>query len=103
MAQANRIVGEYNLGVGKVNEAIERYNQGIAAVRSTDRPELVAHLSYLRAVAYRRQGKYELAHQDIQEAIRLAKGTGEGQLVSHYEAELATIEGHAGRSLGSPP
>jgi Tfp pilus assembly protein PilF len=103
VAQANRIAGEYSMNVGKYGEALERFNQGIAATRSAGRPELSAHLHYLRAVTYRRQGNYDLAHHDIQEAIKLARGTGQGGLVSHYESELATIESHSGRSPGSPP
>jgi tetratricopeptide (TPR) repeat protein len=103
VAQANRIAGEYSMNVGKYNEALERFNQGIAASRSAGRPEIAAHLHYLRAVTYRRQGNYDLAHHDIQQAINLARGTGQGGLVSHYESELATIESHSGRSVGSPP
>jgi tetratricopeptide (TPR) repeat protein len=103
VVQANRIAGEYSLNVGRFSEALERFNQGIAAARSAGRPELSAHLHYLRALTYRRQGNYDLALHDIQQAINLARGTGQGGLVSHYESELATIESHSGRSIGSPP
>jgi tetratricopeptide (TPR) repeat protein len=101
-AQANRIVGEYNLGIGRLDEAAERFSQGITMARSSGRQDLTAHLYYQRAVAYRRWGKYDLANQDIHDALKLARATGQGQLVSHYEAEKATIESHAGRKQGSP-
>jgi tetratricopeptide (TPR) repeat protein len=103
IVQANRIVGEYSLNVGKLDEALDRFNQGIAAAKAAGHPELSAHLHYSRAVVYRRQGKYDFALQDIQEAIRLARGTGQGQLVSRYENELATIQSHSGRSPRTPP
>jgi tetratricopeptide (TPR) repeat protein len=103
VAQANRIAGEYSLNVGRYDQALERFNQGIAAARSSGRPEISAHLHYLRAMTYRHQQNYDLAHHDIQEAIKLARGTGQGALVSHYEAELATIVSHSGRSFGAPP
>ena len=103
VVQANRIAGEYSMNVGKLDEAQNRFSQGIAAARSVGRPDLSAHLHYLRATTYRQQGKYDLALQDIQEAIRLARGTGQGQLVSQYESELATIQSYSGRTPKSTP
>ena len=103
VVQANRIAGEYSLNVGKNEQAITRFSQGLAGSRTMERPELSAHLHYLRALAYRRQRKYDLAFQDIDEAIRLARGTGQGQLVSVYESERATIQSHSGRSSTLPP
>jgi hypothetical protein len=101
-AQANRIVGEYSLGIGRLDEAVERFSQGITMARSSGRQDLTAHLYYQRAVAYRQWGKYALAYQDINDALKLARGTGQGQLVTHYEDEKATIDSHAGRKQGSP-
>lgn len=103
VVQANRIAGEYYLAVGKLGEAEESFNRGIAAAKSAGRPELSAHLHYQRAVAYRRQRNYDLAFQDIEQAIKLARGTGQGEMVSHYESELSTIQSHSGRSIGSQP
>lgn len=101
VVQANRIAGEYHLNVGKLEKAIQNFNQGIAASKSAGRPELTAHLHYQRAVTFRRRRSFDLAFQDIEQAIKLARGTGQGEMVSHYESELATIQSHSGRSFGS--
>jgi len=103
IVQANRIAGEYSSNVGKLDEALDRFNQGIAAAKAAGHQELSAHLYYLRAVVYRRQGRYDFALHVIQEAIKLARGSGQGQLVSHYESELATVQSHSGKSPGTPP
>lgn len=100
VAHANQIIGQYNLGVGKLDEAIDYFSRGIAAVAQARQPGLTGQLNYFRAVAYRRKGQYQVAYQDIQQAINLSRDTGEGQAVSHYMSELETIERHAGKSLG---
>ena len=102
-AYANQLLGQYSLGSGKLDEAIDYYERGIRAAQEANRPAVTAHLHYLRAVAYRRRGRYHEAYEDIQKALVLARGSGEGQAYSLYEGELATIEHHSGRSLGPPP
>ena len=77
--------------------------RGILAARQANRPAVTAHLHYLRAVAYRRGERYHDAYEDIQKALVLARGSGEGPAYSLYEGELATIEHQTGRSMGPPP
>jgi tetratricopeptide (TPR) repeat protein len=103
VAQANLLAGQYSLGVGKVEEAINYFSQGIGAAASAGRPELTAELYYLRARAQRRDNHYEAARQDIEEAIKLARASSQGQAMSRYEAEKAIIAEHAGQTAASPP
>lgn len=97
---ANQLLGQYSLGVGRIDEAIGYFNQGLATAGSAGQPDLVAQLRYHRAVAYRRKGQYDLARRDIEQAIELARASGQGGAMSHYQAELATIENHAVQSHG---
>jgi hypothetical protein len=83
--------------------AIDQFSAGLAAVKSTGQPALRAQLHYLRAMAYRRNQQYDPALADIQQAIELARLGGDGQAMSRYEAEMATINHHAGRKSGFPP
>jgi tetratricopeptide (TPR) repeat protein len=92
IAYANQLQGEYSLGVGRLDQAIAFFDQGIEALGSAERPALIAQLYYNRALAYRRKGRYALARDDIELAIELAHSSGQGQAMSHYQAELATIE-----------
>jgi tetratricopeptide (TPR) repeat protein len=97
-AYANQLIGQYDLGVGRLDQAINSFSQAIEMASSSGSPELKAQLRYNRAVAYRRKENYELARQDIQEAIALSRVGGQGAAMSHYEAELTTINNHAGQS-----
>ncbi len=103
VAQANLLAGQYSLGVGKVEEAINYFSQGIGAATSAGRFELTAELYYLRARAQRRGNHYEAARQDIEQAIKLARASSQGQAMSRYEAEKAIIAEHAGQTAASPP
>ncbi len=102
VAQASSLAGQYSLGVGKEEEAVNYFSQGIGAAKSAGRPEVTAGLYYLRANAQRRRGHYEAARQDIEEAIKLARGHSQGQAISRYEAEKGIIEQHAGRTTDIP-
>jgi tetratricopeptide (TPR) repeat protein len=97
-AYANQLIGQYDLGIGRLDQAINSFSQAIEMASSSGSPELKAQLRYNRAVAYRRKENYELARQDIQEAIALSRVGGQGAAMSHYEAELTTINDHAGQS-----
>jgi tetratricopeptide (TPR) repeat protein len=103
VAYANQLLGQYSIGSGKLDEAIDYYSRGIQAAQEGNRPGMKAHLHYLRAVAYRRRKRYHEAYEDIQKALVLSRGSGDGQAYSLYEGELATIEHHSGRSMGPPP
>ena len=92
VAFANMLVGQYSIGVDQVDRAIDHYSRGIEAAREGGNSHTVGQLYYLRAVAYRRKGQYTAAEADVQEAITRARQTGQGQALSHYEAELAAIQ-----------
>ncbi|MGD2076774.1 MAG: hypothetical protein PVH18_00200 [Chloroflexota bacterium] len=92
LAFANMLVGQYSLGVGQIDKAISHYSQGIEAARQGGNANTTGRLYYLRAVANRRKGQYTAAEADIQEAIVRARHTNQGQVLSHYEAELAAIQ-----------
>jgi tetratricopeptide (TPR) repeat protein len=91
IAFANMLVGQYNIGVGQVDQAISHYAQGIEAARQGGNASTVGRLYYLRAVAYRRRGDFAAAQADIQEAIARAQHADQGQLLKHYEAEQEAI------------
>ncbi len=99
VAQANQIVGLYYLGMEKVEESIGYFDQGIAAAKRGGSDALKGRLIYLRAIARRREGRYEMAYQDILTAISLAEKAGDDGSVTVYRLELETIQHHTGRSL----
>ena len=92
VAVASMLVGQYSLGVGRVDEAISYYSQGIEAARQGGNTNTTGRLYYLRSLAYRRKGQQAAAESDIQEAITRARHAGQGQILSQYEAELAAIQ-----------
>jgi tetratricopeptide (TPR) repeat protein len=102
-ALAYQVIGQYRLHRERVAEAIQSFNQGLAAVTGADQPLRQAQLHYFRAIAYRRQHRYEDAYQDIEQAIRLAETPELEQLLKRYQMEREIIERHAGRPLGPTP
>lgn len=100
VAYANQLQGEYSLGVGRLDQAIDFFNQGIEALAATEQQGLISRLYHGRAVAHRRKGQYNLARDDIEVALELAHSSGQGQAISHYQAELATIEQQDTQSKG---
>jgi tetratricopeptide (TPR) repeat protein len=103
VAQANGLAGQYSLGVGNVEEAVNYFNQALGAANSAGQPDLTAELYYYRATAQRRRRNYEAARQDIEEAIKLARARNQGQAMSRYEAEKSIIAEHAGQTIAPPP
>jgi hypothetical protein len=102
-ALAYHLLGQYRLHRERVEEAIHYFSQGLAAVKGANAPLREAQLRYARAIAYRRQRRYEAAYEDIEQAIQLAE-TPEGEQVrERYQIERETIERHAGRPLGPAP
>lgn len=95
VAQANLLAGQYSLGAGKVDEAVNFFSQGVGAANSAVRPDLAAELYYLRARAQRNGRHYTAARQDIEQAIKMARAGGLGQAMSRYEAEKSILEEHA--------
>jgi tetratricopeptide (TPR) repeat protein len=100
IAYANRLQGEYSLGVGRLDQAIDFFDRGIESLAPAGQPALKARLYYSRAIAHRRKEQYKLAREDIGEAINLARSSGHGQAMSHYQAELAAIEQQDTQSKG---
>lgn len=100
IAYTNQLQGEYSLGVGRLDQAIAHFNQGIEALAATEHPGLISRLYHGRAVAHRRKGQFNLARDDIEAAIELARSSGQGQAMSHYQAELATIDQQDTQSKG---
>lgn len=58
-----------------------------------------AELHHLRSQAYRRQGRYEAAYAEVDQALRLAREMGLEPAIRKYADEKELIEKHAGRSL----
>ena len=100
-ALAFSIMGQYSLNARRYDEAIELFNQGLAAARQSGKTGTIAHLTYLRGVSQRRKGQLTSAYQDVQKAIVLAQQDGQAQSVSQYQQELETIEHQSRRPLGS--
>ncbi|MGD2048117.1 MAG: hypothetical protein PVH03_01410 [Chloroflexota bacterium] len=100
IAYANQLQGEYSLGVGRLDQAIDYFNQGIEALSADEQPGLIARLYHGRAIAHRRNGQYNMAREDIETAIELARSSGQSQAMSHYQSELATIEQQDTQSKG---
>lgn len=94
LAYANQLLGQYSLGVHKVDEAITYFERGIEAAHSAGRPGMEAYLNFQAAMSYRRKGQYQAAYGRIQQAIELSHG--QDQAMSLYREELETIKTHAG-------
>ncbi|MDX1687494.1 MAG: M50 family metallopeptidase [Candidatus Promineifilaceae bacterium] len=102
-AYAHSLLGQHYLQREREEEAIRQLNQAINMIEKAVGPagepaphqQNVAHLYYLRALAHRRQGRYEAAYQDVQKAIDRAGGAG--QAPDLYENERKTIERQAER------
>lgn len=101
VAQANLIAGQYSLGVGKIQEAINHFSQGVEAAESAGQIGVTAELYFLRSTAHRRDERYEAAVQDIDEAIRLARQSGKNKSVARYNAEKEILGEHAGKRISS--
>lgn len=98
VALAEQIIGQYQLAIGRVDEAISRFERALGAARGSADPAQMGQLTYLRALAHRRKGRYEMAYQDILSAIKLAEEEGNERTLALYRQELETIQHHTGRS-----
>jgi tetratricopeptide (TPR) repeat protein len=97
-ATAHLIIGRYDLGVNKAEEAVDQFSQGIGSVKTTGNQDIYLSLLYHRTLAYRRKQQYDAAHQDVQQAIQLARNGNHEQMLALLESELETIRQHSGRS-----
>ncbi|MBE2221132.1 MAG: M50 family metallopeptidase [Anaerolineae bacterium] len=105
IAAAQRMVAQYNLGVGNVAAALQAYEQAIQAINNAamtpQQINTLATLYHERSLAYRRLQQYELAYADIAQAISLAQQSGQADLTAVYQGDLAVLENHAGHKLGN--
>lgn len=102
-ALAYQLLGQYRLHRERVSEAIQHFDQGLSRLSGRDQPFRQAQLYYWRAIAYRRQRRYEAAYEDIERAIHLAESPELQYLLERYQMERETIQRHAGRPLGPTP
>lgn len=100
-AVTHQLLAQYHLDRGDAAAALTNIQPAIdfaTQEQATLSPTYRAQLYHLRAQAYRRQQQYDLAVDDIQQAIALAQTSGSPQMTQRYQDELATIQRHAGRS-----
>ena len=89
---AYSIIGQNHMNAARFDQAIDNFDQGLAAARKSDNASAAAHLTFLRGVAQRRKGHFANAYEDVQSAIKLAEQNGQTQLADQYKLELETIE-----------
>lgn len=101
VAQAHLLLAQYELGIEQLEEALHHLDQALAAASRSNanteqRPQLLGQIHYLRATAYRRQRRYQMASQEIEQAIQQAQATGEQQIPPQYKNERENIRRQAG-------
>ncbi len=99
-AVAHHILGQYYLNKEAYTEAIQSFTQIIALSQPESNQIRLAEAYRGRGVAYRRQTQYDLAYQDVQQAVKIAQKLGNNDQVQSLHNELQIIEQHAGRPLG---
>jgi len=102
-ATAHQLIGKYHLDNGNGILAVDHLSQAIAVLPAeTAQGRYGAQLYHWRSQAYRRQQQYDLAYQDLQRAISLAKSSNDERLATFYQSELAVLDHHAGRPMSTP-
>ncbi|MCA9873548.1 MAG: M50 family metallopeptidase [Anaerolineales bacterium] len=106
-AMAYQMIAGYQLEVGQGTTAVQNYTSAIAALRGAAPVpadgRTLANLYRLRSLAYRRQQQYEMAYQDLQQALSLAQQLGDERLLNMFTEDLSILENHAGHPLGAGP
>ena len=105
MTIAHQFLGRYYLDRNRGEDTIHHLSQAIAtAVTSLDHSTMntaeknrAAFLYSERSQAYRRRKQYDLAYQDIQQAIKLAEAAQNKTAVKQFHQELDILQNHAGR------
>jgi tetratricopeptide (TPR) repeat protein len=95
-AAAHALLADYFLQVEKWDEALRHLDQAVGASHTMSLAGR-AHLHYLRALTHRRRNHYQLAQQDIDQAISFAQQAGQEQAVTRYTSERELIMRHQGR------
>jgi tetratricopeptide (TPR) repeat protein len=102
-AAAHRMVASYRLEMGDVAAAVEHHTQAIAAMQHAAPSEQAQYerliLYRQRGLAYRRQRQYDLADQDLGQALDLAGQLGDERATAVLSEDLAILQNHAGQSL----
>jgi tetratricopeptide (TPR) repeat protein len=101
-AVAHHILGQYYLDREAYTEAGQAFSQVIVLSSGAGNNETRLAEAYRgRSVAYRRQKQYDLAYQDVQQAIKIAERQGNEAQAESLHNELQIIEQHAGRPLST--
>jgi tetratricopeptide (TPR) repeat protein len=105
-AYAYQLLGKYYLDGNQPTEAVQAVDDALAVQIEGEETAVARHQSalyHLRSQAHRRQKQYDLAHQDIQQAINLAQQADDEKLAAHYRQERDIIVNHAGQNLTQMP
>ena len=107
-ALAHQLRSLYHLERGDGAAARKELDAALTPTAMNDPDEILpirrAELYQLRAQAYRRQGQYEAAYAEIEQALKLAREMGLESAIHRYAEEKEIIEKHARRTLaGSLP
>jgi tetratricopeptide (TPR) repeat protein len=100
-AVAHHILGQYYLEREDYAQSVQQFSQVIALSSADGAETRLAEAYRGRSLAYRRQKQYDLAYQDVQQAIKMAQTSGNEAQIESLRQELALIEQHAGRPLGT--
>ncbi|KAA3665162.1 MAG: hypothetical protein DWQ04_02020 [Chloroflexi bacterium] len=99
---AHQLLGRYHLEHNDARTAVTHYTQAISA-KVDQPPQQLAQLYHQRSRAYRRSKQYDLAFQDIQQAIKLVEKINDQSAIAYYRDEIKIIEDHAGRTFTTSP
>jgi len=95
-AYAHQLLGSYSLDVGRLDEAINHFSQGIALLQTIAESEQpAAQLAYLfrqRSLTQRSRGQHDDALQDMQQAVTQAQRTGNEKIIHYYQNEFAALQ-----------
>ncbi len=94
---AHQLLGRYALDIGKIEDVIHHFSQAISFAHPP-----TPSLYHDRSLAYRRQKQYDLAYQDLIQALQLAQ-KNQPQQVEFYRNELETLSRQSGRTWDIPP
>ena len=98
---AHHILGQYYLDREAYTEAAQSFTQVVVLSDAESNQIRLAEALRGRSVAYRRQKQYDLAYQDVQQAVKIAQRQGNEAQVKSLHNELQIIEQHAGRPLAT--
>ncbi len=92
-AYAHQLLGRYSLDVGRLDDAINHFSQGLAALPSKEESLAAnrANLLHLRSRAYRQQGQAAQAMQDLEQALAAAQQINNEKMIALYQDELNTM------------